>query len=291
MFSVTRVVGAWSKRRHRRLGFVGVGAQKCGTTTLHDLLALHPEIEVPRRKELHYFRRDARFDADYRPRSGSYSGLHRHFYFDRAVAGEITPLYLYWRPSLERIHAYNPDIKIIVLLRNPVKRAYSQWGHYVRKSTWRKHRHKTIKPFRNWVKREARDTARDPNYQRVRRSLIGRSLYAGQIKRVISLFTPEQVMFVKSETFFADQAGVTDDVCRFLGVAPLSSVAELTPVHENVGTIAPISPADWDIAYKHLADDIARVEDALGWDCADWRLPPHAAPVAEDRVPEPVPTS
>ena len=272
-----RGIGAASRRAARKLDFIGIGAQKTGTTTLHQLLALHPQIEMYRRKELHWFEKDDRFGPDHRPLSGDYDDLHRHFYFDRQITGEITPVYIYWRHAVERIQAYNPDIRIFVLLRSPVRRAYSQWGHYVRKSRRPKFRNLHIGPFQKRLRREMKAMGRNPDYQNVRRSHIGRSLYAEQIRRVKALFPPEQLLFVKSEEFFADQLGVTDQVCRFLGVAPLSEFARPAPIHDNVGVVPPIGLEDWNAAYQYLSADIDAVERELGWDCSDWRQPPASA--------------
>lgn len=279
-----RAIGAGARRNQRKLDFVGVGAQKTGTTTLYRLLALHPQIEIFRRKELHYFERDKHFGPDHKPLAGNYDALHRNFYFDRPITGEITPIYLYWRHTLDRIKTYNPDTKIFVLLRSPVKRAYSQWGHYVRKSRRRKYRHLDIGPFQERVERETAAMAHDPEYQNVRLSHIGRSLYGDQVRRVKALFPPEQLLFVKSEEFFADQLGITDDVCRFLGVDPLSAFCTPAPVHDNVGVVSPINEEDWNAAYQHLHQEIDVVEEELGWDCSDWRKPPASAmpAVADD---------
>jgi len=272
-----RAIGARQRRAERKLDFVGIGAQKTGTTTLYRLLALHPQIEIFRRKELHYFEKGKRFGPDHRPLSGNYDDLHRNFYFDRDITGEITPVYIYWRHALERIKAYNPDVKIFILLRNPVKRAYSQWGHYVRKSRRPKYRYLDIGPFQERVEQETRAMRRNPDYQNVRLSHIGRSLYGDQVRRVKALFPPEQLMFVKSEDFFADQLGVTDQVCGFLGVAPLSDFTRPAPIHDNVGVVPPINADDWNAAYQHLHQDIDMVEEELGWDCSDWRKPPASA--------------
>jgi hypothetical protein len=268
-----RWLGAGARRRERRLGFFCVGVQKGGTTTLDRLLRHHPEIELPEgRKELHYFDDDARFDGA-RPRDG-YRELHARFWFDRPVAGEITPSYVYWHGALERIQAYNPDARIVVLLRNPVLRAWSHWGHLDRKARMKRSPDARVGRFRKRLRREAKRIAADPAYQDKGLSHIGRSLYGPQIERVRSLFAAEHVLFVKSERFFADQRGVADDVCRFLGVSPLSAVASAPRVHANVGSGRPLSQKQWEAAYRHLGADIDTVERLLGWDCSDWRAPP-----------------
>jgi len=268
-----RSIGADARRRERKLGFFGVGVQKGGTTTLDRLLRLHPEIELPAgRKELHWFDDDARFEGG-APRDG-FEDLHRNFYLDRPVAGEITPSYIYWRGALERIRAYNPDARIVVLLRNPALRAWSHWGHLDRKSRGKNDPDAKVGAFRKRLRREAKKLREDPDYQDKGLSHIGRSLYAPQIERVRALFPAGQVLFIKSERFFADQHGVADEVCRFLGVKPLTAVARPPKVHANIGSGRGISPRDWEAVFRHVEADIDAVERLLGWDCSDWRTPP-----------------
>lgn len=268
-----RWLGAAARRQERKLGFFGVGVQKGGTTTLDRLLRLHPEIELPLgRKELHFFDDDRRFEGD-TARDG-YRDLHSRFWFDRPVAGEITPSYIYWRGALERIRAYNPEARLVVLLRNPVLRAWSHWGHLDRKARRKNKPDGKGASFARRIRRETRRIARDPGYQDKGLSHIGRSLYAPQIERVRALFPPDRVLFLKSERLFADQHGVADEVCRFLGVAPLTAVATPDRVHANIGAGRPILPQDWAAAFGYFEVDIDAVERLLGWDCSDWRIPP-----------------
>jgi hypothetical protein len=272
-----RWLGAAARRREGRLGFFGIGVQKGGTTTLDELLRLHPDIELPlHRKELHYFDANRSFGPDHRPSRGDYSDLHRSFYFDRKITGEITPTYIYWRNGLERIKAYNRDARIVVLLRNPVLRAYSQWGHLKRKSTRRKYRDLEVEPFLKRLALEERALRKHPGYQNRRLSYVARSRYAPQIAQVRALFPREQVLFIKSERFFADQHAAADEVCGFLGVGPLSAIAPPSKIHANVGTVDPISIEEWEAVIGYFDEDIAAVERELGWDCSDWRKPPPA---------------
>ena len=98
--------------------FLGIGAPRSGTTWLGRNLREHPEIFFPERKELHYFDiqygRPLRWYAHYFEAAGGY------------VKGEITPAYLYISPSRIRfIRQVVPDLKTVVLLRNPIERAWS----------------------------------------------------------------------------------------------------------------------------------------------------------------------
>jgi len=271
-----RWLGAGARRRERRLGFFGIGVQKGGTTSLDRLLRLHPEIELPcGRKELHYFDDDSRFDG--LDAHDGYAGLHRAFFFDRRLGGEITPSYVYWPGALERIRAYNADARLVLLLRNPVHRAWSHWGHLNRKALAKRDPDARVGPFRKRLRREARARAADPGFHDKGLSHIGRGFYAPQIERLRALFPPEQVLILKSERFFADQHGVADEVCRFLGLPPLTAVAKPAEIHANVGSGRSIGPGKWEAAYRHFEADIDAVERLLGWDCSDWRRPPGMA--------------
>ena len=97
----------------RKLDFIVIGAQKSGTTSLHEYLSRHPEIGVGTKKELHYFDKDKYFKKGI-----NYSDYHEFFDFKegKKVYGETTPSYIYKEKFIDRIKEYNPDIKLIVLL-------------------------------------------------------------------------------------------------------------------------------------------------------------------------------
>jgi len=101
--------------------FLGIGAQKSGTTWLHEMLRLHPDVGMPEQKELHFWDReptDAAAIAHYRSVFASLRGNAR---------GEITPSYAILPPErIALIHRELPGIRLLYILRNPVERAWSQ---------------------------------------------------------------------------------------------------------------------------------------------------------------------
>jgi hypothetical protein len=116
------------RTRHRkieRLDFILAGAQKSGTTALHYFLAKHPNITMGDQQEIHFFDDDAMFAA-----TVDYEQLHKHYPLvaSSAIAGDCSPSYIYYEPAAERIWEYNPKIKLLVLLRNPVERAFAHWN-------------------------------------------------------------------------------------------------------------------------------------------------------------------
>ncbi|NCU31833.1 MAG: sulfotransferase, partial [Candidatus Moranbacteria bacterium] len=103
----------------KKVDFLIGGVQKGGTTSLSAELSAHPDILFSKKKEIHYF------DLHYKK---SESWYHKHFAFmPNKINGECSPFYMYWRPCYKRIHTYNPNIKWIFLLRNPIERAFSAY--------------------------------------------------------------------------------------------------------------------------------------------------------------------
>src|SRR5437016_13541773 len=118
-------------QRIQRLNFIVPGAQKSGTTALHYFLRKHPQIALPDRQETHFFDDEEIFSQQ----PVDYELLHRHFRVrafrgvgSKPEAGEVTPSYLYWKPAMERIRNYNRQIKLVILLRNPIDRAFAHWN-------------------------------------------------------------------------------------------------------------------------------------------------------------------
>src|SRR5215469_8481999 len=104
-------------RKIERLNFVLAGAQKSGTTALHYFLSKHPKITMGDQQEIHFFDNDALFVSEV-----DYGELHKHYrsFAPSTIAGDCTPSYFYHPPAVERIWKYNPKIKLLILLRNPV---------------------------------------------------------------------------------------------------------------------------------------------------------------------------
>ncbi|MDR4506276.1 MAG: sulfotransferase domain-containing protein [Candidatus Scalindua sp.] len=99
--------------------FIGIGGQRCGTTWLSSCLRDHPEVCNSKRKEEHFF--DHYYHKGYESYERSFESCS-----GSKVVGEFSTSYLYDYNAPKRVYRYNPDMKIIVCLRNPIERAYSQ---------------------------------------------------------------------------------------------------------------------------------------------------------------------
>lgn len=201
-----------------------VGQPKSGTTALHQFLGQHPEIYMSSIKEPHFF------CADFHLESDRAYGKQRFFDFrnesaylqlfakadQEKIVGESSTNYLYSHVAAEKIYTFNPDAKIIIILREPAKFLYSLHSHYV------KFTEENEPDFLTALAKESDRTQEkhlsprvtSPSYlyysQRVE--------YAQQIKRYYNRFQPEQIKVVIFEDFKSANQLVYREILKFLGV-------------------------------------------------------------------------
>src|SRR5436309_4687544 len=248
------------RRKIERLDFIVAGAQKSGTTALHYFLAKHPNITMGDQQEIHFFDDDATFAA-----TVDYERLHKHYPLvaPSTMAGDCTPSYLYFKPAAERIWNYNPKIKLLALLRNPVERAFAHWNMQ---------RFKGREPldFFDAVREEKTRIAGAPAIEARRFAYVDRGFYAEQLEHVFKFFRREQVKVVKFEDFRDNQRETLAAIFSFLGRKPLRLV------RSKDRNVVPYERAmNWEervFLYNLFAKDIATVERMLGWNCSDWKL-------------------
>ena len=248
------------RRKVERLDFILAGAQKSGTTALHYFLSRHPNITMGDQQEIHFFDNDAMFVSQV-----DYEQLHKHYPLvtPSTIAGDCTPSYLYHEPAAERIWKYNPQIKLLVILRNPVERAFAHWNMQ---------RFKGREPldFFDAVREEQTRISGAPPADARRFAYVDRGFYGRQLARLFKFFPREQVKVVKFEKFKANQLKTLASIFSFLERKPLRSV------RSKDRNIVPYERAmNWEervFLYNMFAEDIAKVEQMLGWDCADWKL-------------------
>ncbi len=126
----------FNKRKSPKIDFAIIGTQKGGTSALDYYLRQHPEIGMASRKETHFFDNEKVFSKS----KISYRKLEKEFDFsaENKIYGEATPIYMYWKPAIRRIWEYNKDIKLIIVLRNPIDRAFSNWNMEVSRNVEKK---------------------------------------------------------------------------------------------------------------------------------------------------------
>ncbi|MCA8901940.1 MAG: sulfotransferase [Hyphomonas sp.] len=201
----------------RRLDFFIVGVQKGGTTALATYLRRHPELQLSRTKEVHHF--DDEQTVDWQ--SPDHARLHDQFDWttENVLRGEATPIYLYWPQSLERLQRYNPDARLIVMLRHPAFRAFSHWRMEYKRQ-W------DDLPFEEAISTEGRrrvETA--PGGVHRVYSYVERGFYAPQVLRLLGLFPRSQILFLRTDEMWKAPAAVLARIEEFLGVRPVLAEA------------------------------------------------------------------
>jgi len=270
VLNVTNVQSSESKTPMRRAGFPGrrkvdqvdfvvAGVQKAGTTAIHDFLAQHPQIALLRDQADHFFDKPEHFRSE-----PDYRILHSNFKPGRSwqTAGEVTADYLYYPQALERIAAYNPRMRIVISLRNPTSRAFSQWN-------MRREKDQEPLEFLDALKRDQEiGITKGPRGN----AYIARSLYSPQLEKVFTLFQSTQVLVLKYETLRSDPAAGLDQVFDFLGVDRRPG---LRNKERNVGSYSrKLTSEERQYGDSLFRADIVKIERLLGWDCSDWRPTP-----------------
>ncbi len=227
-------MSAWRAPKGVRLpDFIICGAMKCGTTTVHSLLNSHPRISVAE-EEIHFYdiddhlehgdfvflRKDAWAYPDVKKDPTSYWKWYSKFFEgfpEENLIGEDSTGYLPSEKALQRISIQDKPTKIIVCLRNPTSRAYSQYYHLLRSG-------RVLFNFEDTV-------LYTPDF------VLRRSMYFEQVKRLLNFIPREQVFFFVLEEFIADATKVTKTLMDFIGEPFDDLPAAWMDTHSNVGGI------------------------------------------------------
>jgi len=212
--------------------FIIGGAMKSGTTTLHYALAQHRSIFIPR-QEIFFFSiddieqhpnffipsKDGWTFFDYDRERERYVDWYAEFFRDAQatqIVGEDSTTYLASPNAARRIAELLPDVKLLFLLRDPVRRAYSHYWHLVRVGD-------AVQNFEETI-------ARSPG------TLLQRGFYKRQVERFLEVFPRDRIMFLVFEDFVPNMQARIDRVCAFLGVAGSVDVSALD-THRNPGLV------------------------------------------------------
>jgi hypothetical protein len=250
---------------HQRKLFI-VGAQKAGTTALHAYLSRHADVTMSANKELHFFDDDT---LDWT--SPPYERWESHFARARtSVIGEATPIYCYWPNAIKRLRAYDPEARIIMLLRHPTFRAHSHW---------RMQRKRNIEPlsFGDAIAEGRRRLTDMPEGDRFF-SYVERGFYSDQVERILSLFPRDHVLFIRTDDLWRSLAATFANVERFLGVEPILSPQQKYIVAASTDVAGELAPALRRRLDRIYESDIHRTAALTGLSLDDWLSPAYAEP-------------
>ncbi|MEM1382790.1 MAG: sulfotransferase [Pseudomonadota bacterium] len=192
-----------------KVGFIGIGVQKAATSWLHDVLMEHPQAAMSDPKELDFFTRT--YDR-------GYHWYERHFDAAPAgalIAGECSPSYIYDPAAPERVKLYNPDMRLIVILRDPVSRAFSNHLHEIRT-------------------RGIPDTMSFEDGLKINPMYLEQGRYATHMARWLKVFDREALLVLVAEDIAEDPASALAQVYAHIGVPEFRPDALHERRHESV---------------------------------------------------------
>ncbi|HEY6788486.1 MAG TPA: sulfotransferase [Trebonia sp.] len=298
--------------------FLVAGVPKAGTTALHAALSRHPGLYLSEIKEPKFFLTDGPPPT----RGGPGDAItYREHVWQRdkyealfepgppgTLRGEATPLYLYDRDAMRRIRDLIPGARLIVIIRDPVERAHSNWAHL-----WSA----GLEPIGDFVRACAQEQRRIEAGWASFWHYTGLGKYGEQLQHVYTLFPREQVLVIRYRLLADDPASTLDRICAFLGVETgllgeiprenvtahpehtlshravavgmraTDAVGRLLPSTAGAGVTSRIErflqrgnrqrqPLDWqqrEALLPQFRQDIRLLEEVLGEDFSDWLAP------------------
>ncbi len=170
--------------------FLGIGAQRAGTTWLHECLDEHPQVFVPELKELNFFGQDNGYElADYLAHFGGSETAR--------ARGEITPTYMCDAAAVDQIAEFLPNVRLFAVLREPISRAYSAYQLFQAERYGQR-------PFAEVCTPDS--------------DLVRYGRYAEQLRRIQQRFAPEQWKVFLYDDVVASPLAVLREIFTFIGV-------------------------------------------------------------------------
>ena len=268
-----RQIGVLSAGQRVMPDFLIIGAKRGGTTSLWNWLLSHPgvlpmfpgvqQIKSPHYFDIHHDRGQDWYLSHFPTHARVAAFERRHGY--RPVTGESSPYYLFHPEAPRRVAAELPTTKLIVLLRDPVKRAYS--NYWERRGSGAE----DLPTFEDALAAEdgrlAGEAARisvDSSYYSLHHdchSYLARGDYATQLRHWFDQVDRERFLILTSEEMYADPSGVVGQVHRFLGIParPVDS-----PTHHNRLRVPPIDPATAARLHAHYEQPNRDLAELLG---------------------------
>ena len=188
--------------------FAIIGAQKCGTTSLYNYLIQHPLISSATKKEIHYFDNSANLKQGAKWYLSHFPNIK-----PPKLTGEATPM-LFRPEAPQKIKKLYPNMKLIVLLRDPVARAFSNYKMCVGNGQEKESFEKAL--LLEDKREKAAKAAEIFHWPRF--SYSKRGHYAQALKRWFKYFPKDQILVLIFEEFFADPPKNLNKVFKFLGV-------------------------------------------------------------------------
>ena len=246
----------WNFDNVARPNFIIIGSQKSGTTSLASYISQHPQVLPAIKKETHFWSREFNQGIDW---------YLAHFppipKSQNLITGEATPNYLVTDKIPERIYSLLPNIKLLVILRNPVDRAFSQYHHWQRLNWEDRSFEVAINQELEILKTTPKQPQGDRKYWRLSGNYIGRGVYIEFIQKWMGLFPKKQFLILRGEDLYQTPDNTMKQVFDFLGL-PEHKLAKYKKL--NSGSYTPISDLLRQRLSEYFQPHNQRLEEYLG---------------------------
>ena len=205
--------------------FLIAGFNKSGTNSLFEYIGQHPNIKNASRREIHYFTlsywRGLNWYKSYFP-TKIYKKNFEIKNKSKFVTGEATPHYIFHPLAIKRIKQLLPNVKLIVVLRNPIDNAYSHYQHYkiggIEKDTFEeaikqdKQRYEVLERLYN------SNQVKEHSLKHVKMPYVSYATYVNHIKRLLQIFPRKQILFIKNTELNENPQLVLKNIFDFLEI-------------------------------------------------------------------------
>ncbi|MGB3402767.1 MAG: tetratricopeptide repeat protein [Microcoleaceae cyanobacterium] len=250
--------------------FLIIGASKCGTTSLYHNLIEHPQILPALKKEIKFWHDDLKQGLDWYLSHFLPSPDTTHYL--NYLTGEASPNYLDLPETAQRVYQCFPQMKLIIILRNPIERAISHYYHWVRLGL----EYRSLEEVVETELKTIDTVLQFPiQYQHWYQSInyIARGVYIGFIQQWMAVFPPEQLLILHSQDLADNPEATMQQVFSFLG---LPNFPNCHYTQLNVGKYPPISPGIFQTLSQFYQPFNQQLEEYLGiqfgWDSTESTL-------------------
>lgn len=238
--------------------FYGLGAQKAGTTWIYEMLKRHPQIHLPKRKEIHYWDKNSSQPLQW----------YRDHFVPGRINGDVTPAYaVLLQSDIAKVHRVTPRARLLFSMRNPIERSWS----FVQMAVSRNF--ETV-PHDLKAGDPRGDTLKFVRQKLFHAGSIARNDYAGTIRRWREQFGSEALMVFRYERIMQDPRDLLQDICRHIGADPAwADSVQQDVLAQRVFSFdqIPFPPALRAECAERCAPYIDDLEQLLGERFNDWR--------------------
>ncbi len=249
------------------VNFSIVGVQKAATSSLYRMLVKHPSVAGGPEKEMRFF-----IDEDQDWSAPDYADYARPANNPAlTLAGDATPAYFFWPHALERMRRYDPTMRLMVSLRDPIERAFSQWS-------MERYWDPSFPDLPDAIERFAGDelpdgVPGDMKPARLRKqSLFTRGLYGQQLRRGLVHFPREQWLVLDFRAVFSRPEETLDQVTDFLGIDRFADYPPVLHRNQTPTDHTGAAPTVEHVArlVERYAADLAELRELSGLDVSGW---------------------